>query len=379
MSKFNSFPPPKPKILVAPLDWGLGHATRCIPIIRNLKSLGYEVIIAGEGAQRRLLEQEFPLDRFVELRGYRVRYGKNRWLTIMKISLQIPKILIQINRENRWLKQFVRQEAPAAVIADNRYGLHNPQLRSILITHQLSIRTPLGTLVSLLLRHLNYRFIRPFDACWVPDYPQVFHSLAGTLSHPAKLPETTLRYIGPLSRFEAPHRVAHDIDLLVLLSGAEPQRTVLEKILLGQLASHPGRVFFLRGLPGEGALPEAPPGVTLCNHLDSAGLQELICRSRLVISRSGYSTVMDLVRLGCKSILIPTPGQSEQEYLSSYLFGKKIAYQAKQESFSLSRALAGAEAFPYAMAPWDHQVLLTAAMEELDLELRQGASGTGRK
>lgn len=200
-SKINSSTQKRAKILLAPLDWGLGHATRCIPIVKELLSLDCEVIIAATGDQKVLLEQEFPLLPFVELPGYRVRYGKNRALTLFKIGVKIPKILIRIKAENVWLQAFQERERPDAVISDNRYGLYHAELSTVFITHQLLIRTPFGSWADAFLQRIQYRWLKRFSVCWIPDLGKK-DSLAGELSHPEKFPSIPVRYIGPLSRFE---------------------------------------------------------------------------------------------------------------------------------------------------------------------------------
>ena len=187
------------KLLLAPLDWGLGHATRCIPVIRQLISNHCDVWLAGEGAQENLLRKEFPELPFLPLRGYRVKYGRMGFTG--KILLQIPSILQSIKDENKWLKQQVSLHGFEAVIADNRYGLYHENVHSILITHQLRIRTTLGKLSEDILQRLNYRMINRFDECWIPDN-EGENNLAGELSHSKNLPEIPVKYIGHLSRLE---------------------------------------------------------------------------------------------------------------------------------------------------------------------------------
>src|ERR1700743_2011649 len=133
-----------PRVLVAPLDWGLGHATRCVPIIKELLNQKCEVWIAVTGQQKSLLQEEFPSLPFVELPGYGIKYGKNRAFTVLQIVYSIPKILIRIKQEKTWLRGFIAREKPDAVISDNRYGLYAPGLPSVFMTHQLLIKTPWG-------------------------------------------------------------------------------------------------------------------------------------------------------------------------------------------------------------------------------------------
>lgn len=387
LPKINNQYSARPKILVAPLDWGLGHATRCIPIIKELLNNTCEVWIAASGDQKALLKEEFPLLSFVEIPGYEIKYGKNRASTLLKLIGSIPKILIRIKQEKEWLKGFLALEKPDAVIADNRYGLYAPGLYSVLITHQLGIKTSFGKIADLILRRVHYRMINRFSRCWVPDFGGGLDSLAGDLSHPGKLPLIPTRYIGPLSRFEKTRPAAGtsggpeaamaggpgarpegpgagmpSCDLLILLSGPEPQRTIFERLLLEQLASYPGSAILVRGLPGTSAtgpqIPDGapdrtgkgiPPGVKVYDHLPAKELNVAMAGAGIVISRAGYSTIMDLVKLGKRSILVPTPGQTEQEYLGKYLSGRKVALRVRQSDFSLVDALAKANNFPFTM------------------------------
>ena len=340
------------KILLAPLDWGLGHATRCIPIIKELLINKYEVCVAATGDQKALLEEEFPFLSFTELPGYRIKYDKNRAFTLFRLIFSIPKILIRVKEENRWLRQFLEKEGVDIVISDNRYGLWHRDLYCVLITHQLNIQSGVGRWVDGWIRRWHYRLINRFSECWVPDMP-TGTGLAGKLSHPERMPDVTTNYIGLLSRMER-SREDGVIDLLILLSGPEPQRSILEKMLWEQLKSFDGTWVFVRGLPRGGS---PLTGTNVYDHLPAKALNEHLTKAKLVVARSGYSTVMDLVRLQKKSILIPTPGQTEQEYLGKYLTGQRIALCVRQKDFSLTDALLQAEQFSYVILQEQNDLL----------------------
>lgn len=341
-----SKPSLKPSVLVAPLDWGLGHATRCIPLVHALLRHDLRVVLAGEGRVEALLRAEFPSIPFLPLPGYRVHYAKKKWLLPFSIAAQIPHLLRTISAENRWLKQAVEEHRIDAVISDNRYGLHHPGLACIILTHQLRVRTGFGPGADAVMRRLHYRYLAPFDAVWVPD-SETEPSLAGSLSHPPVPPRMPVRYLGPLTRFTAGLPLLPPEHLLVLLSGPEPQRTMLEQTIFAQLRQAPLRAVVVRGLPGETAVPFIHELVQVYNHLPAEALQQLVRSASFVIARSGYSTVMDLTALRKKSILIPTPGQTEQAYLARHLRRQQLAYCVPQQSFRLQPALAAAEAFPY--------------------------------
>ncbi|MDP9230739.1 MAG: glycosyl transferase family 28, partial [Bacteroidota bacterium] len=190
-----------PRILVAPLDWGLGHATRCIPIIKELINQNCDVWLAGEGAQAALLQKEFPGLSFLNLPGYRISYNKSSMKLFLGILLQVPKILRAISKENKWLKKMMTKYTFDAIISDNRYGLYHKKIFTAFITHQLLIKTSLGKLSEKILQQWNYKFINRFTQCWVPDEEGSIN-LAGELSHPKKNPAIPLKYIGAISRFE---------------------------------------------------------------------------------------------------------------------------------------------------------------------------------
>jgi UDP-N-acetylglucosamine transferase subunit ALG13 len=396
--KINNPKAPNPRVLVAPLDWGLGHATRCIPIIKELLNQKCEVIIAAIGAQKAILQGEFPSLTFVELPGYDIIYDKNRALTMLRLIKAIPKILIRIKRERAWLGQFMTRMKPDLVISDNRYGLALPGVFCVFVTHQLRIRTSFGRLADALLQRMNYRLIGHFSRCWVPD-TEAGEGLAGALSHPARMPGITTKYIGWLSRFgkisQQVEQVSRDPkgvdtadtdrqvdapDLLILLSGPEPQRTLLEARIITQAGSgmpgrsygHLCRIVLVRGLPvGGPALPHIPPGLTAYDHLPAAELESLMRKARLIVARSGYSTVMDLARLGKRALLIPTPGQSEQEYLGPFLAARGRAFCVKQSAFSLREALSLAgEGFTRAKVPGSGELPKVPGAEPVEPEGR---------
>lgn len=360
----QGFNPMPQRVLVAPLDWGLGHATRCIPIIRQLLRRQCTVFLGGEDKTHQLLRQEFPGLSFVDLKGYRVEYSKNKWTLPFVIASQIPKILSVIKYENQRLREIVKQHRIDAVISDNRYGLYHPDVPSVFITHQLMIRTPLGRHADRYLQNINYRYISRFQECWVPDNRH-HPSLGGLLSHPVKLPSIPVRYLGPLSRFSSAADSSKEQHLLILLSGPEPQRSLFEALLLQQLQEYSGPVVFVRGLPGETRTLHGSANISFFNHLPALVLQEKLAAAAFVISRSGYSTVMDLAALKKKSILIPTPGQTEQEYLATHLMESNFALCLPQEKFRLSSALQMAGKFKYALDQFPDEHHLDSAIHAL--------------
>lgn len=332
-------------ILIAPLDWGLGHATRCIPIINFLLLSGCEVVIAAEGSQEKLLRTEFPTLIFVRLPGYKIKYSNVKRFFALKIALQIPKILVNINREKKWLDNFLKNNSINAVISDNRYGLFHSKVTSVFITHQLLIKAPF-VFAEKIMQQTNYRYISRFSLCWIPDEKGITN-FAGDLSHPSKLPELPVKYIGGVSRFERQPQTDKKYDVLILISGPEPQRTLLEKKILNELEAFKGKVLIVRGLPGYAEQLHSENDLVIKNHLPAKELEKVINESEYIISRSGYTTIMDICKLGKKSILIPTPGQTEQEYLAYHLQKQGWCLAETQENFSLEKSLQKARNFKY--------------------------------
>ena len=332
------------KLLVAPLDWGLGHATRCVPVIRDLLNQGSEVWLAGEGAQEKLLREEFSSLPFLPLKGYRVKYGKTGLTG--RLLLQIPSILQSVKEENSWLKEQVSKYKFDAVISDNRYGLYHKAIFSVFITHQLCIKSALGKLSEKLLQKWNYKLIDRFNECWIPD-EQGKDNLAGELSHPATLPAIPVKYIGGLSRFEKNETREIKDHLLIILSGPEPQRTILENKIIDEVVNYNGTATIVRGLPVEKNIIPSTNTIHFHNHLSSEEMNNQAMKAEFIIGRSGYSTVMDIAALQKKSILIPTPGQTEQEYLADHLKKKQFAFCIKQNDLSLLKNIEEAGRFEY--------------------------------
>jgi len=360
----------KPRILLAPLDWGLGHVTRCIPIINELLKRGAEVFLAGNETQVEVLLKEFPGLPVLYLKGYDIRYSNRGSSFLWSIIRQIPKIKRAIRSENKWLKELLMEYAFDAVISDNRYGLYNDSVPCIFITHQLAIQSPLGKWSERLLQKWNYKYISRFKECWVPD-SEGNENLGGALSHPGIKPAIPLKYIGALSRFEKKEAKEKKNHLLIILSGPEPQRSLLEDKLIDEVVHYNGTADIVRGLPATDKLMPSTSQIHFYNHLPAAELNNKLEEASFVISRCGYSTVMDLVKLKKKSILIPTPGQTEQEYLAKYLFRKKTAVCINQQDFSLPKALQEAASFDYHFTDLnDNQLKL--AISNLVVKLKEG-------
>jgi uncharacterized protein (TIGR00661 family) len=360
------------RVLVAPLDWGLGHATRCVPIIQAFLDAGCTVLIAAKDNTALLLRAEFPALELLELEGYNIAYSDNKKRFTWKIAAQIPKILTSVKSEKKWLAQVVADKKIDLIISDNRFGLHTKACASVFMTHQLRIKTNLPNWLASIVQQINYRFINRFDACWVPDF-EGENNLAGELSHPIRLPKKPIVYLGCLSRLQRNEKVTKKYDLMIVLSGPEPQRTMLEKLLFAQVQNRAEKVLFVLGKPGADFTQSANPNISVRSHLVADEMALAMQTSDLVISRSGYTTVMDLMKLKRKSILIPTPGQTEQEYLGKHLHAQKRALVFEQASFDLSAAWAQANCFDYQF-PFEskdfeeYKIVIKQFLESLNLQ-----------
>lgn len=315
------------KILVAPLNWGLGHASRCVPIINELLKNNFEPIIASDGDSLALLQKEFPKLRSIELPSYQITYPKSGSF-LWHLLKQAPHFLKTMLQEQRLVKLLVAREKLDGIISDNRFGIWHNNIPSVYITHQLNVMSGFTTFLS---SFLHRSIIHKFDECWVPDTQN--SELSGKLSTSKNI-KIPVKRLGVLSRFK--HlKTTPKYDVTVVLSGPEPQRSLLEKLLLIELAQFKGSICFVRGLPLETHTLKSIEGFTFFNFLSASDLNEVLCQSKLVIARSGYSTLMDLAVLGKKVFFIPTPGQFEQAYLAEYCQQKGLAPFCHQHEFSL--------------------------------------------
>ena len=339
------------KVLVAPLDWGLGHATRCVPLVHAMLELGWKVTLAGEGPSLSILTKEFPNLPTLSLKGYRISYPKKGFLFIPKLLLQIPKLFKTINLEQKWLEEKQREHHWDIVISDNRYGLSSRNTKCIFITHQLYVISGWGKQIDGFVNNQLHQLIRKFNQCWIPDQMED-GGIAEKLSHPPSLvprPSSPvpcplslvpclLKYLGPLSRL-TPKEQGNADKILILLSGPEPQRSLLEEKILEQIKDIDEQFLVIRGLPNEKNQPVNTSNVHFENHLNSEALSTALSNAKLVICRSGYSSIMDLLKFKKKGVLIPTPGQTEQLYLAKLMKDKNWFCIAHQHDFQLKHAI----------------------------------------
>lgn len=323
------------KILIAPLNWGLGHASRCIPLIQKYIDDNNEVVIAGDGDSLLLLRKRFPLLRYIELPHLYLKYSK-RNRQVLAMIRALPRIIIWSVRDHYALKRILKNEQFDRVISDNRFGLYinfiptdkagqiSSKTETIYITHQVMIKMPKGLRwTERFVKACHHSIILKYSQCWIPDYAGE-DNLSGDLSHHFILPRNA-KFIGLLSRFPVKETYSSDIssqkeqyEVVAVLSGLEPQRTIFEKDIINRFSNREEHILIVRGLPNNPSTIITHSNITLVPYLDDKRLQQVLLEAKKIIARSGYSTLMDLKALNCfeKAELHPTPGQTEQEYLA---------------------------------------------------------------
>jgi len=326
------------RIVYGVLNWGLGHASRSKLVIEELLKRDFEVLVVSDGECLDWLQNEFPRLEFINFPAYNVRYSKknSQWL---KLASQLPKINVAVKRERALLMEIVKERKVDGIISDNRLGFYHDDVPSVYISHQLKLSFGWASYLASL---AHARFINKFDQLWIPDTPE--HLLAGDLSVPRHI-KIPFKYVGPLSHFDFSKSAVSGNYIVAVLSGPEPQRSLLEKKILAQWTPEMTRLLLVRG-SNETAIPAAPHNnIMIYPRLETDRLQTIISGAQLIISRSGYSSIMDYYQLDKNALLIPTPGQGEQEYLAKYLSKQNRFYSVPQKGLKLSQDLAKASTF----------------------------------
>ena len=326
-------------VLIAPLNWGLGHASRCIPIIRQQMDYGNKVIIASDGDSLALLRKEFPDLDYEELPSYNITYPRKGKQLIWHLLKMSNKIMETIKNENVLLSKLVDKHNLDLIISDNRFGMYHKGVFSVYITHQTNIQ---AGRVSAIANKFHEYYMSRFNEIWIPDY-EGDSSLAGKLSRYNG--GQVAKHIGVLSRFKFDKSVEVKNKILVVLSGPEPQRSFLEELILSETDSIKTDITLVLGKVEKIQRQTKKGNTTIFNFLTSDDLEREMRESSLVVSRSGYSTIMDLKALKKKAFLIPTPGQGEQLYLAKYLKSKNICNYVCQDNFSLKEVVSSTGAF----------------------------------
>ena len=320
------------KILIAPLNWGLGHASRCVPLVQDYLSKGNEVVLAGDGDSLLLLRQHFPTLRVIDLPALELRYDENP-KQLLFYWRAIPALLRFTLADRYYLHQLLAREHFDRIISDNRFGLFSKDAHCIYITHQLYPILPHRlSFFQPIVRAIHARIYKRYDEVWVPDYESCAKNLSGRLSHGGGY-DSLVKYIGPLSRFSSicHKEIAEDVSgstnysEVAILSGLEPQRTIFEREILARFADTSESVLLIKGKVREPRVVFKKNNITIIPSISDEELALVLGRAQKIIVRSGYSTIMDLNALGVlhKAEFHPTPGQSEQEYLSQHMLDKQ--------------------------------------------------------
>jgi hypothetical protein len=315
------------KILIAPLDWGLGHATRCVPLIRTLKQ--HNTVIIGTTPSNRHVFDEFTDLEKIEVPAYNISYSY--FLPIwLKLLFAWPRISRVIRQEQKFTQKVIDSKAVDVLISDNRFGLWSSSIHTVFMTHQLFLAAPFGRTFA---NRINRRYIIRFREVWVPDYSALDKSLSGKLSHGVTF-HPNIKYIGPLSRLpEIKDTIVYDY--LFLFSGPEPHLSEIQKTMFRKaLKNQDKTIAFITksGFTSQGA-------VEVFNDPSADQIARLFAQSRTIVARSGYTSLMEF-HLARKTdlILIPTPGQWEQEYLAEWWqenFGARVCLQKNLDGLVL--------------------------------------------
>lgn len=325
------------KVFFAALDWGLGHTTRSVPVLRNILNHNHQLFIGCTQRQEIIYRQNLSVVRYIRL-GSTEPVLSNSGSQTLAFLRYIPQFLRAIRKERRSLHKLHQIHNFNLVLSDNRYGIYIKGCKNILISHQLNLILPdrLKT-TSWLVNRIIHRWINRFDTCIVPDYKSSLN-LTSKLSQIFKGCKPEIIHTGPLSMMSSIIPQKTEIpEVLIILSGPEKQRSVFEQKIINQLDQNDFncRTLVIRGLPGS----SRDENDSFRNHAPSAQLKYLIQHVPYIICRSGYSTIMDLVTLNKTAYLVPTPGQSEQEYLARHLKTSGWFLSGQQKDFNLQLAV----------------------------------------
>ena len=326
------------RLFISPLDWGLGHASRLIPLIENLKKDGHFILLGTEPKTAAFLSEIFPDLPQIPLKGYGIKYGKLN--TYLKLLFQIPRLTLAIIQEHRSLKKIVKEYNINTIISDSRFGLWNKNTQNFIISHQLQILFPPKLwFFGKLLNWTNTFLLNRFDACLIPDNKN--HDFSGILSQNKAIKNQ--QFLGSLSRFSLQKEsleISQNNQLVFIFSGPEPQRSIFEDIVISQLKKTSYTALLISGQPDKNYSQQITPLIKKVSHLRDKEFAKTLKQAKCVFSRSGYSSIMDYAALNLKQIvLIPTPNQTEQEYLANKFHKANYCFTEKQQDFSLENSL----------------------------------------
>jgi len=323
-------------------SWGLGHATRSLPVIRKLLEENNKVTIISSGRSLTLLQKEIGNDaEYIDIPDYPLLLSENARQFMAKSVVYWPVFIKRIGAGLQHLTKILRRKKYDLIISDARYDMYSKEIPSFFISHQMRIMNPLRIKMFESGSELfNLFFFNRFTGVIVPDYKE--NDLSGDLSHNLRrIEEDHLHYVGVLSDFTR-KKTEKNIDYLISISGPEPQRSMLEEKLLSQVHQLDGTIAMTLGKTEKQAKMHKR-NITMYSFLTREKREELLNRAKMVIARSGYSTIMDLAVVGTKALMTPTIGQIEQEYLADYHNKKGTFYSVSQNEIHLARDVERAE------------------------------------
>jgi len=329
-------------IIYSICSWGFGHATRSLPVLRKLIEENHTITVISHGRTLKLLQKELgDTVSYEDIPDYPILISKNTEQFIAKSIVYWPYFIKRMEDGVQHLKKILETTPCDRIISDGRYDMYSRSIPSIFISHQMRIMNPLRfKLFERGSETFNLFFFKRFRDIIVPDYKE--NDLTGDLSHNLrKIDENKLHYVGLLSDFEKKDQ-KKDIDYFFSISGPEPQRSYLEQTIMEQIGAIDGHIVITLGKTEEHDHPELDH-IQIYPYLPKEKREEILNRSKLVISRSGYSTIMDLAVIGTKALMIPTPGQIEQQYLAAYLSEKQLCHQVPQHALDLGKDTALAQ------------------------------------
>jgi UDP:flavonoid glycosyltransferase YjiC (YdhE family) len=335
------------RIFFAPLDWGLGHVTRILPLIRRFLKQGDQVYVATRGRALELLKQEAGQCVFLDFPQYPIKYPHSKYFVTRFLFITYPQMLLAMWREKQALKVLQRQYRFDIIISDNRFCINLPGVKSYLISHQLRYKLPrLISRFEMIPEYFNYLFFKKYDGIIIPDDDQR-DNLTGELAHRMRfLPESKMFYTGILCDLPPPAIVpAHPIDYLILVSGPEPQRSLFENIIFRQVNRLEGRIVVALGRP-EKKYSIRMGNARIYSYLNRQQIADYMRCADFIISRSGYTTIMEMVELKKNGVFVPTPGQIEQEFLARYYLQQGWCFSMPQHKFDLITAVQQGKKYP---------------------------------
>ena len=335
------------RVLFGTSAWGLGHATRDLILMKGLLDRGCSLTVVSTGNALRVIRGELgDAARYLDWPDIPTTVARTKPGFYAKTVASIPRIIGTWHQERRHLDRLLRAERFDLIVSDHRNGLIRRDIPSYYITHSPRYIAPWrDPVMEAVMEWFLARWFSPVKGILIPDDEE--GGMSGEMSHNVRfIPREKLTYLGILSSVQRRDDLPQDIDYFITISGPEPQRTLFAERVLSQLDRLSGRIVVALGDPGGTAPPPPRDGIEIHPYLDRARQEEMLNRARLVVCRSGYTTLMELAELGKRALIVPTPGQSEQEYLAKTLRDRGIFYSVRQHELDLGRDTAIASSYP---------------------------------